>query len=48
MRQDFILFIDIYVRFINTLHTNSRLHFAKVKVIEVICKAKSVHLSVCF
>lgn len=43
MWQDFILFIDIYILLINTLHTNSRLHFAKVKVIEVICKAKSIH-----
>lgn len=28
---------------LNALHTNSCLHLAKVKVIKVICKAKSMH-----
>ena len=46
-RQDFIFSLLIHLiqsySIVNALHTNSCLHLAKVKVIKVICKAKSRH-----
>ncbi len=39
----YIQFIDPSYSIVNALHTNSCLHLAKVKVIKVICKAKSRH-----